>query len=175
MRERFRFLGTVAVVLTALLGVLAPATAAAGESVGVQAAHEVLIENADGRWEHFRVDNCALVHRWEKTAGGSLDWSGWTSLGGCLLYDQIDVERNADGRLEAFGVGTDKQMFHIWQRSAGGWSGWAAMGGGFNGPPTATVNSSGGIIVYAAGLDNQRYRKHQTQPNCCWTSTWVRG
>ena len=41
------------------------------------------------------------------------------------------VTRNSDGRLEVFGVGTNKALWHIWQQAphAGPWSGWASLGG----------------------------------------------
>jgi hypothetical protein len=167
MRARQALLIVLATALTAILAtVTSTAAVAEGPRIGVQAANEVYIQNADGRWEHFWVHNTnrQLFHRWERTAGGSLDWSNSASLGGTLLYDQIDVGQNADGRLEV-----------LWQLSSGGWSGWAGLGGGFNGPPTVGYTSYGGIIVYAIGLDNQRWRRHQTAPSCCWSSGWVRG
>jgi len=38
--------------------------------------------------------------------------------------------RNADGRLEIFGVGTDNALWHIWQTAPNnGWSGWESRGG----------------------------------------------
>ena len=40
------------------------------------------------------------------------------------------VRQNLDGRLEAFGVGTDNGLWHIWQTAPNsGWSGWAPLGG----------------------------------------------
>jgi hypothetical protein len=178
MLRRNSVLIVLAMVVAGFAAMLTSTTATADTShFGVQGANEVYIQNADGRWEHFWVHdtNRNLYHVWELTPGGSLDWPGARNLGGTLVYDQIDAAINANGRLEVFGVGTDKAMFDIWQTTAGGgWSGWQTMGGGFNGPPTVGYTSYGGIIVYGAGLDNQLYRRHQTQPNCCWSSGWVR-
>ena len=40
------------------------------------------------------------------------------------------VRQNLDGRLEAFGVGTDNGLWHIWQTAPdNGWSSWASLGG----------------------------------------------
>jgi hypothetical protein len=40
------------------------------------------------------------------------------------------VGRNADGRLETFGVGKDNGLWHIWQTAPNnGWSSWASLGG----------------------------------------------
>jgi len=37
----------------------------------------------------------------------------------------ITVGRNQDGRLEVFGVGRDKSLWHNWQTAPNnGWSGW---------------------------------------------------
>ncbi|MFE2757018.1 hypothetical protein ACFXGA_33985 [Actinosynnema sp. NPDC059335] len=157
----------------ALLSVMAPSTATAETpEFGVQAEWEVTIPNADGRLETFWVHdtNRSLYHRWQRTDG---TWTGGQSLGGTLLYDRIAAARNADGRLEVFGIGTDKAMFHIWQSPSGGWSGWATLGGGFNGPPTVSLTSYGGIVVRAPGLDNRYYYRYQTAPNCCWSSGWT--
>jgi hypothetical protein len=168
MGTRRTFLVALTVALATVLSVLTPTAATA------DGYNEVLIQNADGRWERFWVNdgNRSLMHRWQRADG---TWSGEASLGGVLLYDKIDVGRNADGRLEAFGIGQDRQMFHIWQQSAGGWSGWSAMGGQFIDAPYIGYTSYGGIILYGRGLDAQRFRKHQTAPSCCWTSAWVHG
>lgn len=155
----------VTVALTAVLAMLAPATAdAAG-------ADEVLIQNADGRWERFwvRDSDRSLMHRWQRADGS---WSRGRSLGGVLKHDKIDVGRNADGRLEVFGIGTDDQVHHIWQRSSGGWSRWSGMGGRFLDTPDVGYTGSR-MIVYGEGSDHRVYRRHQTAANCCWTSTWV--
>jgi hypothetical protein len=40
------------------------------------------------------------------------------------------VHRNADGRLEAFVIGSDHALWHRWQLTPGDdWSGWASLGG----------------------------------------------
>jgi hypothetical protein len=48
-------------------------------------------------------------------------------LGG--VVKQIALAHESDGRLEAFGVGSDDALWNNWQTapSAGPWSGWVAL------------------------------------------------
>lgn len=43
----------------------------------------------------------------------------------------VSVTCNSDGRLEVFGVDTDRAVWHKWQTvpHAGPWSGWNSLGG----------------------------------------------
>jgi hypothetical protein len=53
------------------------------------------------------------------------------------------------------GIGTNHEMFHIWQlRPGGSWSGWAGLGANLVSQPFAGVPSNGGIYVDALGPDN---------------------
>jgi hypothetical protein len=56
------------------------------------------------------------------------------ALGGQFLVGS-GATRNADGRVEVFGVGTNYHMYHAWQSSggSGAWSGWSDVGSGFTG------------------------------------------
>jgi hypothetical protein len=54
--------------------------------------------------------------------------TGWTSLGG-VITSAPTVGQNAGGRLEAFARGTDAALWHNWQDTIGGWSGWDSLGG----------------------------------------------
>jgi len=141
---------------------------------GTQAAHRVQVQNVDGHWEEFgrssRVggSGCDLWHRWQGPAG---DWSGWASLGGCLIDWGIDVGYNADGRLEVFAIGTDYAMWHMWQTvpSSGPWTGWYTMGGTTRSGPTIVGGDFDRLDVYAVGVDGRWWRNWQTQQNCCWS------
>src|SRR2546430_12459007 len=53
------------------------------------------------------------------------------------------VRQNLDGRLEAFGVGTDNGLWHIWQTAPNGnWSGWAPLGGIITSEPRSEEHTS---------------------------------
>ena len=72
-----------------------------------------------------------LLHAWQLAAGAG--WSGWSSLGrpsaALTLVNGPAVVQNYDYRLEAFAVGTDGAVYHIWQLTpGGGWSGWGSLG-----------------------------------------------
>ena len=83
------------------------------------------------------------------------------------------VQQNADGRLEAFAVGTDNGLWHIWETAPdGGWSGWASLGGVITSEPTVGRNADGRLEVFARGTDNALWHIWQTAPNNGW-SGWA--
>ena len=59
------------------------------------------------------------------------------------LTHAVAVTRNADGRIEIFGDGTNRALWHIWQEAphAGPWSPWTSLGGGLTSEPAAIDNS----------------------------------
>jgi hypothetical protein len=65
-------------------------------------------------------------------------------------------------RLDIFGLGTDRQMFHkAWTGSA--WhpsvSGWEALGGAFSSPPVVVSWGANRLDIFALGLDRQMFHK----------------
>src|SRR6266705_3318964 len=86
--------------------------------------------NDDGRLEIFAtgLDN-ALWHIWQVTPNGP--WGAWASLGkppGPVFITTPLVSANDDGRLEAFVIGSDRALWHIWQTAPGApWGGWASL------------------------------------------------
>src|SRR5580704_4793013 len=87
--------------------------------------------------------------------------------------DVGSVHQDADGRLEAFGVGTDNGLWHIWQTAPGnGWSGWAPLGGIITTEPVCSRDPDGRLEVFARGTDNALWHIWQTAPNNGW-STWA--
>jgi hypothetical protein len=92
----------------------------------------VVAANADGRLELFTVSRDAAAneawHIWQD-AGTATGWSAWESLGG--NPGGIDVSQNDDGRLEIFATLGDGSpggltgVFHRWQTSPNGASGWS--------------------------------------------------
>src|SRR5206468_12625662 len=84
-------------------------------------------QNSDGRLEVFMAgsDN-ALWNIWQNKPNGN--WSTWGSLGtppGTNSISYPAAGAYADGRLEAFVIGSDNALWHKWQSLPGGtWGGW---------------------------------------------------
>jgi hypothetical protein len=98
------------------------ATFASGAAVG---------RNADGRLEVFAVAAGGMIsHAWQTAPNGG--WSGWANTGGPaagFTNDSPAVATNADGRLEVYAVGSDRDLYHVWQTAPnGGWSSWVTLG-----------------------------------------------
>jgi hypothetical protein len=92
-------------------------------------------------------------------------------LGGPLAFPTSGTTmRNADGRLEAFAVGTDHSLFHAWQTTPGGsWSGWARVA--TSDPvvsPTVQRNSDGRLEAFAIGRDRAVWHTWQTTAGGAW-------
>jgi hypothetical protein len=99
----------------------------------------------------------ALISGGASTSFAQTPWSSWDSLGGGIT--QIATAVNADGRIEAFAIGTDKALYHIYQTSPGGpWSSWSGLGGAVLQIATA-VNADGRIEVFVIAT-NQALFSH---------------
>jgi hypothetical protein len=58
------------------------------------------------------------------------DWGNFVPLGGTAIQ-QIVVANNVDGRLEVFGLGGNRHVYHDWQLAVNGdWNGWRTLGDG---------------------------------------------
>src|SRR6266581_3664902 len=133
----------------------APGTISANPSIG---------KNDDGRLEAFvwtvGVDAAKdLWHIWQTAPNGT--WSNWTSLGKPTnegISPPFSVHVNDDGRLEAFAIGSDNALWHIWQVVPnGGWSTWASLGrpsgiGGIS-MPVVSQNEDGRLEAFTIGSD----------------------
>ncbi len=77
----------------------------------------VVSHNDDGRFEVFLVGkNGQLYHIWQTTPSGNWNPEGWQSFGGDWpAFVPPVVSHNDDGRLVAFLVGKNGQLYHIWQ------------------------------------------------------------
>ena len=83
------------------------------------------------------------------------------------------VLRNKDGRLEAFGVGTDNALWHIWQTAPNnGWSSWASLGGVITSDVSVQQNADGRLEAFVRGTDDALWHIWQTAPNGTW-SGWA--
>jgi hypothetical protein len=143
----------------------------------------VVAQNADGRLEVFLVGlDRRLYHRWQ-TAPNSSTWSeAWTSLGGQWSHRRRPaVAQNADGRLEVFVVGSDKQLHHRWQTTPNSSSQWSEIWtvlGGEHWPPSSDPgigrNADGRLEIFLVGSDKQLYHRRQTAPNSStWSEAWI--
>ncbi len=138
----------------------------------------IVVQNDDGRLEIFATgsDN-ALLHIWQVTPNGS--WSNWNSLGKPTnegISPLFSVHVNDDGRLEAFAVGSDNALWHIWQVVPnGGWSTWASLGKpagtSYIINPIASQNQDGRLEAFVFGSDNALWHIWQTTAGGSW-GTW---
>jgi hypothetical protein len=73
------------------------------------------------------------------------------------ISSSLRVGQNADGRLEVFKQGSDDALWHNWQRSSGGWSGWYSLGrpsGVDILSPNVVMNADGRLVVFVGGAIN---------------------
>lgn len=126
-----------------------------------------VILTADGRLEWFIVDeNSNLCH--SSQGGPNNGWSDWQNLGGT---DTIEVARNEDGRLEAFGTLATKPR-HIYETSPGGpWSGWVDFDGNFHFLKVGS-NLDGRLEIVGLRTDFSILHRWQNAPNSGW-SGWT--
>jgi hypothetical protein len=103
----------------------------------------------------------------------------WVGDGG-TLFGRIhhatasagEVARNADGRLEAFGVGADHSVRHLWQQasSSNGWSGVNGLGGSLvAGSLQVIANDDGRLELFGTDADNRTFHTWQVAPNSAWS------
>ena len=145
-------------------------------NVGIKS--HVVGRNADGRLEIFAVgDDNALWQKWQVAPNNG--WSEWKTLGtparDTSLTEQFTVGRNQDGRQEVFAVGSDGNVWQIWQTAPnGGWSDWRKLG-----QPPAGIRRSDRITVgsnedrrqelFVMGEDDALWHIWQVAPNAGWS------
>ena len=151
-----------------------------------------------GLLEIFAISNTTangvLWHTYQTSPNGP--WSPGQLLGGpgSAIMGNVVVGRNAPNAsgypaLEAFVIGGDKQLHHIWQLGANrGWSGWGNSLGApsvgiappvINGADIAQYyagavvasNADGRLEVFLLGNDLNIWHIWQTAPNGTW-SAW---
>ncbi len=95
-------------------------------------------------------------------SAGPAQWSGF---GGVLISD-VTSAANTDGRLEAFGLGSDHALWHIAQTAPGGsWGAWSSLGGGsLSGAPSIGMDSDGRLEVFAVSSDSILWHIAQSGP-----------
>jgi hypothetical protein len=147
-------------------------------SSAVSILSHVVGRNSDGRQELFALaEDGALWQKWQLTPNNG--WSEWKSMGtpgsGITLSNQFTVGRNQDGRQEVFVLGSDGNLWQIWQTAPnGGWSDWGKLGQ----PPvgirhsdriTVGENEDGRQELFAVGGDDALWHIWQVAPNVGWS------
>ena len=129
-----------------------------------------------GHMEVFLVDAAHHMEHASQEPGTASGWGPWSTFGTQQFVSDPAVARNADGRLEAFAVGTDGTLDHIFQLAPGGsWSGWYSLGAPAAGPPIGTpdigANADGRLEAFVVAPDGAVHHIWQVRPNSGW-STW---
>jgi hypothetical protein len=84
------------------------------------------------------------------------------------------VHVNDDGRLEAFVIGSDGALWHIWQLTPGGaWGNWHSLGTPSSsvnaiGDPFVAENDDGRLEAFAVGSDDKLWHTWQVTPGGSW-------
>lgn len=136
--------------------------------------------NQDGRQEVFALgEDNALWHIWQVAPNNG--WSHWQRLGSpsatTVLTGKLTVGRNQDGRQELFALGTDGNIWQIWQTAPNnGWSQWKNLGqpdAGIRPSDRITVgrNEDGRQELFVMGGDEAVWHIWQVAPNVGW-SDW---
>ena len=88
----------------------------------------------------------------------------------------LDVARNADGRLEVFGVNAQGHIWHTWQTQPnGGWvGGWSELYSDNDNLAMLDVarNADGRLEVFGVNAQGHIWHTWQTQPNGGWVGGW---
>ena len=147
-------------------------------SSNVRIKSHLVGRNADGRQEIFAIgDDNALWQKWQVAPNNS--WSEWKTPGtpaqDTSLTGQFTVGGNQDGRQEVFAVGSDGNVWQIWQTALNdGWSNWGKLGQpptGIRGSDriTAGRNLDGRQELFVMGGDDALWHIWQEAPNIGWT------
>lgn len=98
-----------------------------------------------------------LVYPGDAPPADEREWSNWNSLGGQFLYGPC-VCSWAANRLDVFGIGTDRALWHkSWNGSR--WSEWESLGGQLNARPAAVSWARNRIDVLCRGTDNALWHR----------------
>ena len=118
--------------------------------------------NVDTDWFNGSLDDLKKFAGAASAGGSTADLH---SLGG-NISDQPTVGKNADGRLEVFGVGPKGNMLTTFQTEPnGGWSDWYSLGGNLDGRPAVGNNQDGRIEVFVRDAAHAMVHAWQDAPN----------
>lgn len=98
-----------------------------------------------------------LIYPGDAMPADQREWSKWRSLGGELIFGPA-VCSWAPSRLDVFGVGTDRALYHKYWNGLR-WSEWEWLGGELTAKPAAVSWGLYRIDVFGRGTDNSLYHK----------------
>ena len=136
-----------------------------------------VVANADGRLEVFGVNAQGHIwHTWQTAPNNG--WVGsWAELytDNDSPHDRCGVARNADGRLEVFGINAQGHIWHTWQTAPNnGWVGsWAELYTDSRQPGHAgrrQHNADGRLEVFGVNAQGHIWHTWQTAPN---NGNWI--
>ncbi|HEY4121251.1 MAG TPA: GH25 family lysozyme [Byssovorax sp.] len=98
----------------------------------------------------------------------SVDWAGWTSLGGVSFVTGAGVIEWTDGHVELFATDAQGAAWHSWSGSGAdfpnGWHAWASLGGSLASRPVPVRWADDHVEVFARGTDGH-----------LWSAPWANG
>ena len=104
---------------------------------------------------------------------------GWAN-GWAELYSDsdnlrmLDVGRNADGRLEVFGVNSAGNIWHTWQVTPnGGWAGGWGSRTRQRQPQSRVASNADGREVFGVNSAGNIWHTWQVTPNGGWANGWA--
>jgi len=98
-----------------------------------------------------------LIYPGDAMPADGREWSEWTSLGGELIFGPA-VCSWAANRLDVFGVGIDRALWHMWWDGSR-WHDWENLGGELTAKPAAVSWGPNRIDVFGRAIDNSLYHK----------------
>ena len=136
---------------------------------GDRAKSLLVVKNGDGRLHAFMIGMDAQIWHNDQTGTGvSSAWSGWNYLSQAGdKATSLVVVPNGDGRLHAFRIGLDGQIWHNDQTGTSfgdAWSGWNYLSRPGNKAKSLVVvpNGDGRLHAFMIGLDDQIWHNDQT-------------
>lgn len=98
-----------------------------------------------------------LIYPGDAMPADQREWSEWRSLGGELAFGPCACSWGPN-RLDVFGVGTDRALYHkYWNGNR--WSAWESLGGELTAKPAAVSWGPRRIDVFGRATDNSLYHK----------------
>ena len=152
---------------------------------------EVDFTNASGQTSAGKTITAAAANNVNMTDGATIISEGILGPNGLVrcVYSgavasivkeatQVIALGNADGRLDAFYIGTNNTLYHTWQTAPNGpWSGENYLGTPTNQAKEIAVgrNQDGRLEVFYIGTNDVLYHTWQTTPNGLWSGESLLG
>jgi len=98
-------------------------------------------------------------------------WEAWEGLGGNFISVPA-VTTWGPNRLDVFGIGTDKAVYHKAFQTGAGWdANWESLGGSATTAPVAIGSGNGRIDLFVLGTDNTI--QYKAFVNNTWDANWT--